>query len=101
MEGFGALSMVDPTGKLIRSDSVSAADVQDEIVLLHIDRGEYFGMNAVGQQVWHLLEVPRSVDDLVVEIAAEYDAEESTIRSDITQLVTQLLDKGILVNSTD
>lgn len=88
--------MIDPQTKYVHSDKVSHADVQDETILLHFERSEYFGLNAVGQSVWRLLTTPRSQDEVVQKLLEEYDVEEVTLRSDIEKLLIDLQQNGII-----
>lgn len=88
--------MSDQSTKFIQSDDVTHADVQDETILLHIERGEYFGLNAVGRSIWQLLETPRSKAEVIGKLVDEYNAEEATIRADIDRLFDQMQQNGII-----
>ena len=89
--------MSDQATKFTQSNKVTHADVQDETILLHIERGEYFGLNAVGRSIWQFLETPHSKADVIGKLVDEYNAEEATIRSDVDRLFDQMQQNGIIV----
>ena len=70
--------------------------VGEEMVLLDLQRGVYYGLDAVGARVWELLsqEVPPA--DIAERIAGEYDVERATVERDIAALLEQLLEKGLI-----
>jgi len=70
--------------------------VGDEVAVLGLDRAVYYGLNPVGARVWELVQKPVRLDRVAEAIAAEYDVDESTARSDLMELVERLLAEGLL-----
>jgi hypothetical protein len=68
-------------------------------VLLSTTDEVYFGLNEVGARVWeHLPPVLNTLDELCAEIGAAYpgtDAE--TIRADISELLAELTEYGLVL----
>jgi len=72
--------------------------VTEGAVLLHVEDEVYFGLNEVGCRVWELLP-PESSDlsDLVTALATVYpDVSEATLREDVSELLHQLRDAGLV-----
>lgn len=46
------------------SNDLVSSDLDGEVVMMSIDNGEYYGLDAVGSRVWALLERPQAVSDL-------------------------------------
>jgi hypothetical protein len=83
------------------SEIIVATDVLfqalgDEAILLHLPTERYFGLNDVGMYVWQHLESGGDLESCIIQIAAEYDAPESVIRQDVTDLIEQLVDRELL-----
>jgi Coenzyme PQQ synthesis protein D (PqqD) len=61
------------------SDTVTAAntavccDLTDEVVILDLSSGVYFGLQGVGAEMWHYIQQPRTVEELVSHLVSEYD----------------------------
>jgi hypothetical protein len=53
------------------NDQVNA-DLDEEVVLLNLKSGEYYGLNAVGATIWSLIQVPSSVEALRKRLLQEY-----------------------------
>ena len=82
---------------MVRCDGMLEAEVDGEIVALHIDRGECYGMNAVASRVWELLSEPRSVAELCAVLVDEYDIDAGACESQISDYCKTLRDEGLLV----
>lgn len=80
---------------------VVVRDLAGEAVLLHLGSGTYFGLNAVGTRVWHLLVQHQSIEAIVPLLLQEFDVDERRLRSDLDALVAGLLAKRLLVALED
>lgn len=78
-------------------DEVVARDLAGEALLVHLGTGTYFGLDATGTRIWHLLAEHGSPEDVVQRLLREFDVEETQLRRDLDALVAQLLEKGLLV----
>lgn len=79
------------------SQDVIARDVGGETVLLHLDSGTYFGLNAVGGRIWQMLDsASATVGDLATAITEEFDVSQAEAEADILDLARNLLDQGLV-----
>lgn len=67
-----------------------------EVVILDIERGVYYGLDAVGADVWTRLQSPSRLDDLVDHVVDLYDVDRPTAQADIQSLVHELLTLGLI-----
>jgi hypothetical protein len=79
--------------------SVMARRVGDEVIVLDLAGGEYFGLPDVGARVWELLLDGKSLVQAAEAIASEYRVDRATAEEDLIRLVMELRDKGLLVAS--
>ena len=82
----------------ISSDAI-ARRLGDEIVILHIGSGTYFGLDPVGARVWQLLEEGKSPTEICEVMREEYDVSHETLKHDITLLLEDLLAKDLISQS--
>ena len=70
-------------------------------VLYSTDDEVYFGLNPVGVRVWELLPpVHQTLDEVCRVLASEYpDAGEDVIRTDVSELLDELVKLGLLIPS--
>ena len=79
-----------------RVPDLMAATVDGELVMMDVQRGVYFGLDAIGSSIWARLEVPASAEELAAEFARDYDADIATIEADVLALFRRLLDRGLV-----
>lgn len=80
------------------TDNVVARKVGDEMVLLDLETGQYFGLDTVGARVWELLEQePQTIAAICATVYAEYEAPISQIEADLSALAGQLAEKKLVV----
>jgi hypothetical protein len=88
---------MDLTTVLERNPKMMAADMDGETVMMHIDRGSYFALNAVGSHVWALLEEPRTLGAIVESVQDSFDTGDSEdVTDDITAFTRQLVENDLI-----
>lgn len=89
--------MISDTAIISQATSLVAAEMDGEIVMLSIDNGKYYGMDAVGSKIWNLVNEPLSFSDLIGILINEYDVGVEQCKNDILNFL-QYLDKENLIN---
>jgi hypothetical protein len=77
-------------------DAVVSRELDGETVLLNLDTGIYFGLDAVATAIWRSIQNGSRLGDAVAALAAEYEADAATLRDDVLRLAGQLVAKGLL-----
>ena len=81
-----------------RSAHILTKEVNEEMVLVDMKRGVYHGLNAVGVQIWRLLDGTRTLDEIVTTIHDQYaDVDRAVIEGDTLSLVQALVDNELVV----
>jgi hypothetical protein len=75
---------------------VMTRQVGEELVLLELASGTYFGLDPVGARIWELLSEGHSVDDICATMQSEYDAAADVLMQDVLNLVETLTSKGLI-----
>ena len=92
---------MDTTMRLRIADDVVCRDLAGESVLLNLSTGTYFGLDAVGTRLWHLVTEHGSTALAIETLIAEYDVDESRLQKDVEALIEQLLAKGLLTTDVE
>lgn len=81
--------------------SVVFQPVADGAVLLNTRAEIYFGLNAVGADVWQLLPPRcRTIDELCAELCRKYpEADPDEVRHDVSALLDELSGEGLVTGS--
>jgi hypothetical protein len=73
-----------------------SAEILSESVILHLTSGEYYGLNAVGNSIWKLIQQPQSVSDICSAILEEYRVERSQCEHDVLLILQDLQTEGLI-----
>jgi hypothetical protein len=76
-------------------DQVSS-NLGNEVVILHVQSGNYYGLNEVGSRIWSLIQKPQAVAAIRKVLLAEYDVQLSQLDNDLNTVLQQLLSKGLI-----
>jgi hypothetical protein len=76
-------------------DQVSS-DLGDEVAILHLNAGVYYGLDGVGARIWDLIQQPRTVEEVRDVLIREYEVEPDRCESDLITLLQRLADEGLI-----
>ncbi|MFQ5351045.1 MAG: PqqD family protein [Thermoanaerobaculia bacterium] len=77
-------------------EHVLARKLDDEMVLLNLDSGEYFGLNDTGTRVWELLADGCSRQQIVDRLTEEFEVAADDASGHVTALCDELVEAGLL-----
>lgn len=81
------------------SDQAIANTVGDEMVVLHLANGTYFGLDPVGALLWTGLsngELPGQVCDHILD---RFDADRETVENDLRQFLEDLANSDLIARA--
>lgn len=71
-------------------------NVEDEMVLLGMEDGIYYGLNQVGAFIWEQIKEPKTIDQVRDAILAEYEVEKGECERDLLELLQEMTEKGLV-----
>ena len=71
--------------------------LRDETVILHLQSGLYFGLDAVGTLVWTCLEAGDTPANIIAKVNETFTDKPETVARDLTDFLTQLLHNDLIV----
>jgi hypothetical protein len=77
--------------KYYKNRQIIDGELDDNQVMMHLDKGTYFGLNPVGKRIWELLDHPKSFDEIIGVLLTEFEVEEHLCRKE----VQEFLDKAV------
>ena len=81
--------------------AVHVREFDGELIILDLERGDYFGLDEIGARMWTELTAGRSPRQVAELLSREYDVEPAQLLSDVVSLVQELLDRGLLKRVVD
>jgi Coenzyme PQQ synthesis protein D (PqqD) len=72
------------------------AEVDGELVALHVDNGTCYGFNGTATRIWAMIEEPKRLSELRDALTAEYDVEADECEAQLLDLLKDLEGDGLL-----
>lgn len=79
-----------------RREGLIQAEVDGELVALHVDNGACYGFNVTATRIWSLIETPRPLSQIEEALLGEYDVDRETCRAQLADLLKELEQDGLV-----
>ena len=77
-------------------ERVEYSRVRDQIALLNVETGVYFGLDEIGARMWDLMCEHRTLRVAAERMERDFDVAPDRLREDLLRLVRELVEKGLL-----
>lgn len=74
--------------------------IDNEIVMLSLNEGQYFALNEVASKIWTLIDKPIKVKSLITLLLADFDVERKECESDTLSCIKDFEAKSLLKEIT-
>lgn len=81
---------------VMRNPDLISTEMGADTVMMSIDHGAYFRLNAVGGLAWGLLEQPQTIETMCTQLCAKYQVEPSICEQDLMAFLADMQRKGIV-----
>ena len=71
-------------------------DLNEEVVILDLSSGVYFGLQGVGSVMWHYIQEPRTVQELVDHLQSEYAISQEACVAKTVGFLEDLVRHGLI-----
>ena len=87
---------MDLNTKVTFADTVFAQEVDGEMVLLDMNSENYFGLDAVGTDIWQAMQEKETLKEVLETLLQQYEVEEDVLKSDLLNFVEKLQESGLV-----
>jgi hypothetical protein len=87
---------MDQNARFVRCQELLEADVNGEIVALHVERGQCYGLNGVASEIWRMLASPTSANEVCVSLRRDYNVDPGTCETQVAHLLSELQQEGLI-----
>ena len=85
------------TGLVIKaSERFSETQIDDEIVVMSLDSGDFFSLSGTARAIWLLLDGTRDRAALIGALAGQYGVADDTIAGEVDAFLAQLDRAGLI-----
>ena len=72
-----------------------AAEADGEVLMMHVESGNYFGLNEVASFLWNQLDTPRTVAELCAAVRTEFEIDEERCQADALTFLEGMVADGL------
>jgi hypothetical protein len=94
-------SDLSDAARIARAKDHPWCDLGAEIVVLRARDGAYYRLDATGRTVWLMLEAPRTLTDLLAQLANVYEGDPAVVAAETRDFVGQCTALGLLAVEAD
>lgn len=85
--------------KIQISDDVVWSQVGEDVVILSVATGYYFGLGGVAARIWSFIVEKASSEEILTNVVLEYEVEADQARNDLESLVDDLVRERVVTLS--
>lgn len=82
--------------RYIQNAEIIQSKIGEEVVMLDMESGFYFGLNSVASVIWGMMEEGIEFSVLVEKLMEQFEVDRAICESDTKELIEQLLEKKII-----
>lgn len=91
------MTMIDPTSRVSPRSHVFSREFDGEIVLLDLDAGVYYGLDAIATRVWKgSCDGGKTLEQVASDMVADFEVDNATLMKDLVALATEWVAKGLV-----
>lgn len=79
-----------------RRPEAVATEVNDEVVLMSLERDRCYGLGSTGSDIWRRIFEPIAVSELMTQLLAVYDSAPGQIEADVLRTLNQFAAEGLI-----
>jgi len=88
--------VIAPNSIVSWSPDAVATEVNDEVVLMNLQRDRCYGLGMTGSDIWRKLSAPIPVSEVVKQLGAIYDSPPGQIESDVLRTLGEFAAEGLI-----
>ncbi len=88
---------IGPDTMVARAEGFTTAAVQDELMMLNVEQGAYYSLDPIAAEIWQMLEVPATAQQLAERLLKRYSVTPEQCREDVLGFLRQLHENGMIL----
>jgi len=85
------MATLTPNSLVVRSGDFIASTVDDDLVMMSLEKGIYYGLDTIGSQIWEHIAEPISVNDLCHKLTDQYEVDSAQCQEDVLAFLNEML----------
>lgn len=82
---------------LKRNNDLCVSEKNDEIIIMDMEKGEFWGLQDVSFDIWKLLDECNSEDQLTNRLIQLYEVDKKEVMYDVNNIIKSMKEKGMVI----
>jgi Coenzyme PQQ synthesis protein D (PqqD) len=82
--------------RIARNPDLLQATVGEELMMMDVESGCYFGLDSIGRRIWELIAEPATVGGICAQLTTEYDVAPEVCETEVLDLLGKLAEHRII-----
>ncbi len=82
--------------KIVRSENFITATVDNDIVMMSLEKGAYFGLDDIGSTIWEQIGEPKRVSTICTHLISQFEVDQSQCEADVLAFLNDLAAEGMV-----
>ncbi|MDU1117065.1 MAG: PqqD family protein [Clostridium butyricum] len=83
--------------RLTKNSSLVETRKNDELIILNMDNGKYYGLQDTSLEIWELLDVYTDESELLEQVLKIYKENKDTIKKEVKQFIFNLTKERLVI----
>lgn len=83
--------------KYARNNDFVFNEVDGELVMMNLENGAYISLNESGKSIWHILETPKTTNEIIGLLLEEFDVSTEICTQEVNDFLVKMLDKNVII----
>ena len=84
----------------INSPKVVQETIEGEVVIVNLEKGDYYSLLKTGADIWSAIEQGNSTIEIIAEMTERYEGDRETIETAVNSLIAQLKEEEIIISAS-
>jgi hypothetical protein len=80
-----------------KNPQIISSKMDDEVVMMSVEKGNYYGLNRVGSEIWEKLTEPVTVAGLCDKLTQEFNVEKEQCEREVITYLDKLVSEGLIL----
>lgn len=85
--------------KYSRNEQIIDGELDDNQVMMHLDKGKYFGLDPVGKRIWELIEEPKNIREITAILLEEFEVTPEQCNEEVQSFLDKAIEFDIIKKS--
>ena len=81
---------------VVATERQLSTTLADEVIILGLDDSMYYGLTGTGARIWELVQAPRTIEEILTAITAEFEVDRQRAETDLDALLADLQSRGLV-----